>query len=83
MTMETLVTGLLLRPREATICWKERSSMIPRDLPIAAEDLLLLYDEKTLEVIPGLHTVRVYHPKYGPVTCILDELIPVNHQQVN
>ena len=57
--------------------------MIPRDLPVAAEDLLLLYDEKTLEVIPGLHTVRVIHPKYGPVTCILDELIPVNHQQVN
>ena len=78
LTMETLAVGLLLKPREATICWKERNGAIPRDLPVAADDLLLLCDESTLEVIPGLHTVRVFHPKYGPVTCILDELILVN-----
>jgi hypothetical protein len=81
--METLVAGLLFKPREKTVCWKERNGALPRDLPVAADDMLLLYDETTLEVIPGLHTVRVIHPTYGTVTCILDELVLVNNQHVN
>lgn len=81
--METLVTGLLLKPREKTICWKERDGMMPHDLPVRANDLLLLCSDETSEVIPGLYTVRVLHPKYGQVTCILDELVPVNHHDSN
>ena len=77
--METLVAGLLLKPREKTICWKERDGLIPRDLPVHANDMLLLCSGETSEVIPGLHTVKVIHAKYGQVTCILDELVPVNH----
>ena len=77
------MAGLLFRPRESTICWKERNGVMPRDLPVSADDMLLLCDEKTLEVIPGLHTVRVIHPKYGAVTCILDELVLVNNQSFN
>lgn len=81
--METLVIGSLLKPREATICWRELKGALPRDLPVRSSDLLLLCDTETIEVIPGLHTVRVIHPRYGPVTCILDELIPVNTQRTN
>jgi len=81
--METLVIGSLLKPREATVCWRERDGAFPRDLPVRRGDLLLLCDTETLEVIPGLHTVRVLHPKYGHVTCVLDELVLVNTQHVN
>jgi hypothetical protein len=81
--MEALAAGLLFKPKDTTICWKERNGMMPRDLPVSADDLLLLYDEKTNEVIPGLHTVRVIHPRYGTVTCILDELVLVNDQTFN
>ncbi len=79
--MEALTAGLLLKPRETTICWKERHGEMPRDLPVHANDLLLLCDDSTKEVIPGLHTVSVIHARYGMVTCILDELIPVNQPQ--
>ena len=51
---------------------------MPRDLPVNAGELLLLCDNTTKEVIPGLHTVAVLHSRYGRVTCILDELVPVN-----
>jgi hypothetical protein len=81
--METLVAGLLLKPRGTTVCWREKSGIFPRDLPVHTNDLLLLCDAETLEVIPGLHTVRVLHPRYGQVTCILDELVLVNTQHVN
>ena len=76
--METLLTGLLLKPKGKTICWKERDGTISGDLPVRTNDVLLLCSDETSEVIPGLYTVRVLHPKYGQVTCILDELIPVN-----
>lgn len=81
MDMETLAVGSLLKPRDSTICWKERRGEMPRDLPVQSGDLLLLCDDRTVEVIPGLHTVTVMHAKYGTVTCILDELIPVNHPE--
>jgi hypothetical protein len=81
--METLVAGLLLKPRSTTVCWREKSGIFPRDLPIRSNDLLLLCDAETLEVLPGLHTVRVLHPRYGQVTCILDELVLVNTQHTN
>lgn len=77
--MELLTPGLLLKTRESTICWREPHGKLPHDLPINADELLLLCDDKTIEVIPGLHTVVVLHPRYGKVTCILDELVPVNY----
>jgi hypothetical protein len=76
--MESLTPGLLLKPRESTICWYEEQGKLPRDLPVNAGELLLLCDNTTKEVIPGLHTVAVLHSRYGRVTCILDELVPVN-----
>lgn len=79
--METLVIGSLLRPRESTICWREKHGEMPRDLPVCSDEMLLLCDDRTKEVIPGLHTVTVIHPRYGTVTCILDELVPVNQPQ--
>jgi hypothetical protein len=79
--MEALTVGLLLKPRESTICWKEKYGEMPRDLPVRSGELLLLCDDRTKEIIPGLHTVRVLHPEYGTVTCILDELTPVNHPE--
>lgn len=78
MGMETLKAGQLLKPRESTICWKEREGLMPRDIPVMTSDLLVLCDDRTFQPIPGLHTVRVLHPKHGMVTVILDELIPVN-----
>jgi hypothetical protein len=82
-TMETLVIGSLFKPRESTVCWKERDGTLPRDLPVGSGDFLILCDGNTLEVIPGLHTVKVLHPKYGMVTCILDELMLVKQNQTN
>lgn len=79
--MEALTVGLLLKPRESTICWKERNGEMPRDLPVQPGELLLLCDDSTKEIIPGLHTVTVMHPEYGTVTCILDELVPVNYHE--
>lgn len=81
--METLVAGLLLKPRDTTVCWKERNGLMPRDLPVNSNDMLLLCSGETSEVIPGLHTVRVVHPRYGQVTCILDELVLVNSHDFN
>lgn len=72
-----------MKPREATICWQESVGLLPRrDLPVREDELLLICDDRTIEVIPGLHTVVVLHPKHGTVTCILDELVPVNHPEV-
>jgi len=83
VVMEALVIGSLFKPRETTICWKGPSGSLPRDLPTGPDDVLILCDENTFEVIPGLHTVRVLHPKHGMVTCILDELMLVKHNQPN
>jgi hypothetical protein len=79
--MEALKEGQLFKPREATICWKERHGMMPRDIAVRSNDLLVICDANLLEVIPGLYTVRVLHPRHGIVTCILDELVPVNQDQ--
>lgn len=79
--MELLTIGQLMRPKHNTICWREQSGLMPRDIPVLKNELLILCDDTTLEVIPGLHTVKVLHPKHGMVTCILDEIIPVNQPQ--
>lgn len=81
MVMVTLTVGQLMKPRESTICWREQQGLMPKDMPVLTNDLLILCDSRTFEVIPGLHTVRVLHPKHGLVTCILDELVPVNQPQ--
>jgi hypothetical protein len=81
--METLIIGSLLKPKSATICWREKKGVFPRDLPVHSGDLLLLCDTKTFEPIPGLHTVCVLHPRYGTVTCVLEELVPVNTQDAS
>lgn len=83
VVMETLVIGSLFKPIERTICWKGPNGSFPRDLSIGPDDLLILCDGSTFEVIPGLHTVKVLHPKHGLVTCILDELLLVKHNQPN
>lgn len=44
-------------------------------------ELLIICDERTQELVPGLRTVHVLHPQHGAVTCLLDELVPVNRPQ--
>lgn len=76
--MMKMTAGMLLRPREATICWKERT--FSDDLNVDEDDLLLLCSTESFQPIPGFHMVHVIHPRYGTVSCLLDELVPVKNQ---
>lgn len=76
--METIAAGQLMKPKTPTICWREPKGLTSNDMPVLEDELLLICDSQLSEVIPGLYTVRVLHPRHGRVTCLLDELAPVN-----
>jgi hypothetical protein len=76
--METIAVGQLMKPKVPTICWREPKGLTSHDTPVFEDELLLICDDQLREVIPGLYTVRVLHPEHGLVTCLLDELTPVN-----
>lgn len=73
-TMELVTLGSLLQIRNRTYGWRDG-----RDYILDAGDVVVLYDIRSEDVVPGVPTVKVVHGEHGCLTCIALDLKLVEH----
>ena len=72
--MDLITLGSLLSIRNRTYGWRDG-----RDYLLDRNEVVILYDLKSEDVVPGVATVKVMHGKYGCLTCIVLDLELVEH----
>ena len=74
--MDLITLGSLLSIRNRTYGWRDG-----RDYLLDRNEVVILYDLKSEDVVPGVATVKVMHGKYGCLTCVALDLKAVEKTQ--